>query len=99
MMSSLMPSEKYSCSGSPLMLAKGSTQTESRGGEICSWRSIVCTANARTGRSRFFTVCSPKSSNVHDIFPATWSRTVSETATPPIGASVCSRAATLTPSP
>ena len=28
MMSSVMPSLKYSCSGSPLMLAKGSTQTE-----------------------------------------------------------------------
>jgi hypothetical protein len=26
MMSSLIPSLKYSCSGSPLMLAKGSTQ-------------------------------------------------------------------------
>ena len=29
MMSSLMPSEKYSCSGSPLILAKGSTQSDS----------------------------------------------------------------------
>ena len=29
-MSSLMPSLKYSCSASPLMLAKGSTQTETR---------------------------------------------------------------------
>ena len=29
MISSLMPSEKYSCSGSPLILAKGETQMES----------------------------------------------------------------------
>ena len=28
MMSSVMPSEKYSCSGSPLMLVKGSTAIE-----------------------------------------------------------------------
>ena len=31
MMSSVMPSLKYSCSGSPLMLAKGSTQIETAG--------------------------------------------------------------------
>ena len=30
MMSSVMPSLKYSCSGSPLMLAKGSTQIATR---------------------------------------------------------------------
>ena len=32
MMSSLMPSEKYSCSGSPLMLTKGSTAMAGRSG-------------------------------------------------------------------
>src|SRR5260221_438575 len=32
MMSSLMPSEKYSCSGSPLMLLKGSTAMAGRSG-------------------------------------------------------------------
>jgi hypothetical protein len=32
MMSSVIPSLKYSCSGSPLMLAKGSTQIETRAG-------------------------------------------------------------------
>ncbi len=32
MMSSLMPSEKYSCSGSPLMLVKGSTAMAGRSG-------------------------------------------------------------------
>jgi hypothetical protein len=31
-MSSTMPSAKYSCSGSPLMLAKGSTAIEGRSG-------------------------------------------------------------------
>src|SRR6202008_1322894 len=31
MMSSVMPSLKYSCSGSPLMLANGSTQIATRG--------------------------------------------------------------------
>src|SRR5690348_7646997 len=40
-MSSLMPSLKYSCSMSPLMLAKGRTQTESRrrGGRECGFAS------------------------------------------------------------
>ena len=42
MMSSLMPSEKYSCSGSPLMLTKGSTAMAGRSGSgnagrDCSW--------------------------------------------------------------
>ena len=32
MMSSLMPSEKYSCSGSPLMLVNGSTAIAGRSG-------------------------------------------------------------------
>ena len=32
MMSSLMPSEKYSCSGSPLMLVNGSTAMAGRSG-------------------------------------------------------------------
>jgi hypothetical protein len=32
MMSSLMPSEKYSCSGSPVMLVKGSTAIAARSG-------------------------------------------------------------------
>ena len=44
MMSSLMPSEKYSCSGSPLMLMKGSTAMAGRSGSgkagrDCSWIS------------------------------------------------------------
>ena len=33
MMSSLMPSEKYSCSGSPLMLTKGKTAIDGRSGK------------------------------------------------------------------
>ena len=44
MMSSLMPSEKYSCSGSPLKLTKGSTAMAGRSGggkarDECLWGS------------------------------------------------------------
>src|SRR5438477_9250770 len=104
MMSSVMPSINYSCSGSPLMLSNGSTQMESLRGvstfcaEISS-RPAARTWNTCTGRSMFLTVCSPMSSKTQGIFPSMLSRTILDRATPPTGASVCSRAATLTPSP
>ena len=69
MMSSLMPSEKYSCSGSPLMLAKGRTQIDRRcaAPEPCSSLSRSACARRRhaPGARMFFTVCSPRSSNAH----------------------------------
>ena len=43
MMSSLMPSEKYSCSGSPLMLVKGSTAMAGRSGS----GALACAACRR----------------------------------------------------
>ena len=45
MMSSVMPSLKYSCSGSPLMLAKGRTAIEGFEGRSAIGLA-VCTASA-----------------------------------------------------
>jgi hypothetical protein len=58
MMSSLMPSEKYSCSGSPLMLMKGSTAMAGRSdggkaGRDCSWSTSGGGAAASAGASPF----------------------------------------------
>src|SRR3990170_8652361 len=73
MMSSVMPSEKYSCSGSPLMLLKGNTAIDGRSGAADAGGGTVgvtadempaggtprATLNTRTGRSMFFRACSP----------------------------------------
>ena len=78
MMSSLMPSEKYSCSGSPLMLANGSTQMETcRGACEGPFTPGPGARSAKTwmGRSMLRTVCSPRSSNAASTLPTTWSRT------------------------
>ena len=58
MMSSLMPSEKYSCSGSPLMLMKGSTAMAGRSGSgkagrDCSWISSGGRPPAAAGSTPF----------------------------------------------
>jgi len=85
------------------MFANGSTQIDTpgvadaaaRGAPVAGARS----AKTRIGRAMFLTVCSPRSSSSAAILPATWSRTEPDIATPPGSASVCRRAATLTPSP
>ena len=69
MMSSVMPSAKYSCSGSPLMLVNGSTAIDglaavepavAAGGRVVAVAPLSTTmAKARTGRAMFLTACSP----------------------------------------
>jgi hypothetical protein len=46
-MSSLMPWEKYSCSGSPLMLTKGSTAMAGRSGSGRAGRAGSCVSSGR----------------------------------------------------
>ena len=74
MMSSAMPSEKYSCSGSPLMLVNASTAIDGLSGSgkaspvpCTSERSmdLPCVASglstkASTGRAMFFSLSAPK---------------------------------------
>src|SRR5271165_21112 len=69
MISSTMPSAKYSCSGSPLILANGSTPTDGLSGRAgpepaCAngEPAAVTTRYARTGRATFLSGCSPMSS-------------------------------------
>ena len=75
LMSSTIPSAKYSCSGSPLMFWRGRTAIEGLSGrESCTGvlsgaadlnfpaRSDVI-EKAHTGRAMFFRVCSPRSKN------------------------------------
>ena len=52
MMSSLIPSEKYSCSGSPLMLSKASTAMAGRSGigDAAAARSVAVGAARRQCR-------------------------------------------------
>ena len=49
MMSSLMPSEKYSCSGSPLMLVNGSTAMAGRSGSGMTLRACASPMRLRAG--------------------------------------------------
>ena len=49
MMSSVMPSLKYSCSGSPLMLANGSTQMVKRGAGFSADAASAAALAARVG--------------------------------------------------
>jgi hypothetical protein len=106
MMSSVRPSAKNSCSGSPLMLANGRTAIDGLAGaaaglgaEGASPASSSTTRKARIGRAMFFTVCSPRSSKPTPRRFPTWSRTAAATQMPPGSATSCRRAATLTPSP
>src|SRR5438045_8816393 len=76
MMSSLIPSEKYSCSGSPLRLAKGSTAItgselpmDAGGGAD----SPIDQQNALTGDAMFFSACSPMSTSLASILPRAYS--------------------------
>jgi hypothetical protein len=104
MTSSLMPSAKYSCSGSPLMFAKGRTATEglSRRG-TAGWLAAGAGAPTFTSYARseamFLTSRSPRSTNVIASRFRTAPCTTSDTMIPPGGASPSSRAAMFTPSP
>src|SRR6516164_3553976 len=80
MMSSLIPSEKYSCSGSPDMLVKGKTAIDTAGvgcGVAALDRTAAgivapgCHFQTRIGRSIFLTLISPPSwKNVNPIADA-----------------------------
>src|SRR4030081_3721960 len=71
MMSSLMPSEKYSCSGSPDMLVNGSTAIDAVATFGCGLAALDraavgvvvlgCHFQTRIGRSIFLTLISPLS--------------------------------------
>ena len=73
MMSSVMPSAKYPCSGSPDMLSKGSTAMEGLSGSGSGFDSFsdlraageasAVQRHTLTGLSMFLTSCSPRSSN------------------------------------
>ena len=53
MMSSLMPSEKYSCSGSPLIFTKGSTAIEGvRDAMRDVWLSMDVARSSRTSPTK-----------------------------------------------
>jgi hypothetical protein len=82
MMSSVMPSEKSSCSGSPLMFLKGSTAIDGFPAEAepvvavagSGWTGgvSIATLYTRTGCSMFFNACSPicskaRSSRITDL--------------------------------
>ena len=86
MMSSAMPSEKYSCSGSPLKFANGSTAIDGLSGKgrlrLCHGPTIAqpisalstalgLTTNASTGRAMFFRLSAPSSSNARSSRPCT----------------------------
>ena len=68
MISSTMPSTKYSCSGSPLILGNGNTAIDGLSGSGARARPVWrrqqerSTRKTRTGRAMFLTCCSPKSS-------------------------------------
>ena len=109
MMSSLMPSEKYSCSGSPDMLVNGKTAIDAVAtfgcGFAASDRAAVgvvalgCHFQTLIGRSIFLTLISPPSWKRTSIRLPTLSLTIEETQIPPGSASGSKRAAILTPSP
>jgi len=107
--SSTMPSAKYSCSGSPLKLAKGNTAIDGLSGsgstgEVGAARLFAATPRSRTrktrtGRAMFLRFCSPMSSKPRSSLPMASSWTRAETQIPPGSANASRRAATLTPSP
>src|SRR6516164_4838624 len=109
MMSSLTPSEKYSCSGSPDILVNGKTAIDAAapfapGLAGLDWAAVAvdapgCHFQTRIGRSIFLTLISPPSWKRTSIRLPTLSLTIDETQIPPGSASGSKRAATLTPSP
>ena len=79
-----MPSLKYSCSASPLMLANGNTAIEglsgTAGGCVAGRAaSRPPMRKTRTGRTMFFTGFSPRSSSTIPSLSCTESRTARET--------------------
>src|ERR1700745_2069093 len=91
-MSSLMPSEKYSCSGSPDMLVNGKTAIDAVAtlGKGLSFLDLVtsgvapgCHFQIRIGRLIFLTVMSPASWNRTSIRLPMLSLTIEETQMPP----------------
>jgi hypothetical protein len=109
MMSSLMPSEKYSWSASPDMLVNDKTAIDGvsmLGSELTildRWAVATilsgCHLQIRIGRSIFLTLMSPPSVKRTSIRLPTLSLTIEETHIPPGSASGSKRAAILTPSP
>ena len=109
MMSSVMPSAKYSCSGSPLMLLNGSTAIEglSRQREPARAAMPAAAAHGAAGDTAIdphrigdvLDRCSPWSSKSQPRPCRCLPRIGSDTAMPPGSASPRSRAAMLTPSP
>jgi hypothetical protein len=107
-MSSLTPSEKYSCSGSPDMLVNGKTAIDAAAtlasGLAALDRAAVaviapgCHFQTLIGRSIFLTLISPLSWKRTSIRLPTLSLTIDETQIPPGSASGSKRAAILTPS-
>ena len=95
MMSSLIPSEKYSCSGSPDMLVKGRTAIE--GGRATGFGAASigrvaatvagCHFQMRIGRSTFLTPISPASMKRCSMRLPTLSLTIDEMQIPPSSAS------------
>src|SRR6516225_1276544 len=89
--SSTMPSAKYSCSGSPLMLAKGNTAIDGLSGRgkvadaLIGWLEAGAqpTRYTRRGRAMFFRLCSPRSANSASTLPRTCRKASSETQIPP----------------
>ena len=102
MMSSAMPSEKYSCSGSPLILVNASTAIDGLSG---SGRAVGRSATPRRTLNTWtfpampFSSGVPRSSTSSAILPAASSRTRPEMQMPPGSASGSRRAAMITPSP
>jgi hypothetical protein len=100
-MSSTMPSAKYSCSGSPLIFSNGSTTSDGLSGNGRAGRSAASkrTRNTRIFVAMFFSAGSPRSSTSSAILPEASSRTRDEMQMPPGSASGSNRAAMITPSP
>ena len=74
--SSAMPSAKYSCSASPLMLTNGRTATDGLAGGAWAGSDAgpVSAASQRqtsTGREMFFSLCSPSWLNPRSALPPT----------------------------
>ena len=107
MMSSAMPSAKYSWSGSALIFVNGSTAIDGLSGRLgigaaAMLGGLPVLGNTRktcTGSAMFLTDCKPASAKAAETRDPTCSRTVADTQIPPGSASACSRAATLTASP
>ena len=84
MMSSTIPSAKYSCSVSPDMFGNGSTAIEGLSGSAGGWLDAAAafcghgdagpygTRQPRIGSAIFLSVCEPMSSRAISILPRIW---------------------------